>query len=405
MKRLLFIAACYLCTITGCWAQEHPNKEVCSLTEIYNQWKNVPIKNVVNGSLGIMLERFDQTWPTLVVGDVREVMEQGLESKLLDEETDYRIINDAKNGYVGSSDAGTDSEYMSACVWNRSNGHRLLAVHLGKPTDPEIDFVCFYDYNPQTKTLTPEPTILSDFKRKSASSQISHKLPRQGKSVIIQEFEPPFVYTNEFKWDGMKPVFLKTTAEDWDSYFNNNGIPVKFSGKKPTISDFVNAFIAMDDSNEALGEMAQNWKKHLKGQPLPKGKTFIVDTNNGYIRYESKPYGQGPHAMEKYFEFCYWNCADGKHKLVAENLVYFCDGTPCESQFSGITFYMYDNATRKMETVYAGNLGINIEPPSGTYATARRLPRTGKTIELDYLFPAGKITKKLTWNGSKFIEE
>ena len=40
---------------------------------------------------------------------------------------------------------------MQACVWQRSNGHRLFAVVIGQPVNPEIEFICFYDYDPQKR--------------------------------------------------------------------------------------------------------------------------------------------------------------------------------------------------------------------------------------------------------------
>lgn len=55
-------------------AQER-SLETTSLTTIDEGWKTKTIDNVINGSFGIMLERFDQTWPTWMVGAVRETME------------------------------------------------------------------------------------------------------------------------------------------------------------------------------------------------------------------------------------------------------------------------------------------------------------------------------------------
>ena len=49
------------------------------LEDIDKGWKTKTIDNVINGSLGIMLERFDQTWPTWMLRSVRNTMENGLE--------------------------------------------------------------------------------------------------------------------------------------------------------------------------------------------------------------------------------------------------------------------------------------------------------------------------------------
>ena len=79
-------------------------------------------------------------------------MEQGLSKEVLDEETELAVTIDSKNGYASVGDGGTDGEYMSACYWNRSNGHKLLAVLLGKPTDPCMEVLHPYLQNKPLKS-------------------------------------------------------------------------------------------------------------------------------------------------------------------------------------------------------------------------------------------------------------
>lgn len=186
--------------------------ESCPLTVIEEGWKTHTIDNVINGSFGIMLERFDQTWPTWMVGQVRDAMEKGLSKVVLEEETSLVVTVDAKNGFAEVNDGGTDGEYMEACFWNRSNGHKLLAVRLGKPTDPCLDFVCFYDYDPAKKCLTPEPELLKGYRwaDRKPYTQIFCKLPRVGKNVIVEEWGDGGPVHHTFTWDGMKPVYSKT---------------------------------------------------------------------------------------------------------------------------------------------------------------------------------------------------
>lgn len=206
MKKILLAAFCMLTLVAQ--AQDKYS-EMCPLTEIENGWKTKTIDNVINGSLGIMLERFDQTWPTWMVGAVRNTMEKGLAKEVLEDETALTVIADAKNGYAEVSDAATDGEYMSACIWKRNNGHSLLAVCLGDPTDPFIEFVCFYDYAPQNKTLTPEPDILN-FREWTPQKPYYHKLPHIGKNLVIEDWGEGAPLKHTFTWDGMKPVLSKT---------------------------------------------------------------------------------------------------------------------------------------------------------------------------------------------------
>lgn len=190
------------------------------LDDIEAAWASKTIYNVPSGSLDKMLERFNQTWTTGVADDACGVMREGVERKVLDEETGYTVVNDTKNGYVSAFDDGTDSEYMSACVWKRDNGHRLFSVVLGQPTDPEIEFICFYDYDPEKKTLKPEPAILNAFPQKDELTHRSFVLPKSGKNLMVTDItNDNEIYEHLFTWDGMKPVFSKTEEKDWDSYF------------------------------------------------------------------------------------------------------------------------------------------------------------------------------------------
>jgi len=192
-----------------------------SLEDIDAGWATKPISNVANGNFATMLERFYQTWPTWMVRAVRNTMKKGLAKQVLDKGTELTVTVDQKNGFVSVGDGGTDGEYMSACYWNRSNGHKLLAVLLGSPTDPCIEVLCTYDYDPAKKMLTPEPEILKGYRwhdRKSYS-QIFCNLPRKGKEITVDDWsgdDGPVRHT--FKWDGMKPVYSKSESLKLDDY-------------------------------------------------------------------------------------------------------------------------------------------------------------------------------------------
>ena len=151
------------------------------------------------------------------------VMGYGSQETVLDDETELTIINDVANGYVSINDAGTDAEYMSACVWRRSNGHRLLALNLGSPCDPSVDFVCFYDYDPNAKTMTPEPDILTGRKAMLSDNQFSHCLPRKGKDMVVYEYEGWNCTSHIYRWDGMKPVYSRSVEGTVDAEGNKIG--------------------------------------------------------------------------------------------------------------------------------------------------------------------------------------
>ena len=370
------------------------------LEDLDKQWATKPINNVINGSLGIMLERFDQTWPTWMVGAVRNTMEKGLEKEVLDEETSLTVTIDTKNGYVIVGDGGTDGEYMSACYWNRSNGHKLLAVLLGKPTDPCIEVLCTYDYDPQKKMLIPEPDILKGYRwgERGEYVQVFCHLPKKGKNVLVDEWGNDGPVQHTFTWDGMKPVYSKTEPYEYDDGLTP--ITVRFKGTQPNVKDFVTALLAPDETDESRNGLRQAWDFYKNGMKQMPGDDLIVDVQNGYVGYVSED-----ETSRQVIECCYWNYADRRHKLVAITNDLYMDGKAVVGQFTGITFYKYDNATRQMKVVFDDELGINLEAPSGTDATSHALPRQGKTIVYSYYTPSGKVEKRLTWDGSKFIKQ
>ena len=400
MKRLLSILFAIYCAQFTVQAQDE-SAETVWLVDIDKGWSTKTISNVTNGSLGIMLERFDQTWPTWMVKAVRRTMEKGLAVEVLEDETELTVTVDTKNGYVSVGDAGTDGEYMSACYWNRSNGHKLLAVLLGKPTDPCIEVLCTYDYDPQKKTLTPEPDILKGYRwgDKGEYKQIFCHLPKTGKNVLVDDWsgdDGPMRHT--FTWDGMKPIYSKTEPFVFEDDLGN--IPVKFKGRSPNIKDFVSArFSDSENLGECLSDIASAWELHQQAKPLDEGCSFVVDTANGFIRFDKRYTEQD----RKQMEMCYWNCSDGRHKLVAENIEAYYNGRQVNTECTGYTFFMYDTNTHRMRPVAGDDLGFVYDFPQGNSNTVSiALPRQGKTVVLTCNTPSGKFTKRLTWNGSRF---
>ena len=187
---------------------------------------------------------------------------------------------------------------------------------------------------------------------------------------------------------------LAVTAQD-------GGFRVDYKGTNPTIKDFANAYLASlfvdveECDLEGLGlyaDLQESIKRQDKGQPLKKDETLTIDQKNGFLVYE--------HKYSEYLsriEMCYWNEADGKHKLFACNRWSFENGKPMMGQFDVLNFYRYDNATKKMS--WCETPGFDVEYHNKSYA----LPRTGKDITVTTWEDNGKQTRKtLKWNGRGF---
>ena len=181
------------------------------------------------------------------------------------------------------------------------------------------------------------------------------------------------------------------------------GFRVNYQGARPTIKDFAKACIASmlnpEDEEECEGEglyLYESLQKAMvcqeKGQPLEKNETLTIDLKNGFLVYEQK-YEENLYRIE----MCYWNEADGKHKLFADNRWSFENGILSMGQYDGLSFYRYDNATKKMSR--CNTPGFDVEYLDKSYA----LPRTGKDITVTKWDNSGKKSEKtLKWNGHGF---
>ena len=387
-------------------ASSDPSFERTPLSVIQDGWKTKVITDVPTAGIGIMLERFDMTWPTGAVGDVCQVMQTGVAKKVLDKNDGYTVEVDAQNGYVESYNEGSDRQTMSACVWRRTNGHRLFAVVISQPVDPEIELVCFYDYDPQKHILTPEPDILDKIQPLFPTAYMNFVLPKVGKDLIVSEYSSGNTYKRIYKWNGMLPVYDRTEREsmglDDTEMMNAAGpsmsFPVKFSGAKPGISDFVTAILSQEELCDSQINVAANWKKRLSGKKLANGVSIVVDERNGYFRFEM---ASGSSEV-CYTEYCNWNCSDGKHKLVAENTGVVINGKYENTECTGLMFYLYDNETRELTytSPYDMGAGIQVNP-----VVSYSLPRTGKDIMADINDEKHVVKIRMKWNGMKFNQE
>ena len=185
-------------------------------------------------------------------------------------------------------------------------------------------------------------------------------------------------------------------------------IRVNYKGAKPSISDFITAYLAPSNDEEdgcdeeAMSGIRYAWERYLKGFTHDENYTFTLDSKNGFAVYEAKRnYDDSEHLIR--IEMCYWNEADGKHKLFAYNHKSFMNGKYSPGQYDGLTFMRYNNATKKM--TYHSDAGVeafNDKRPVGIECTYD-LPHSGKDIGITLWERNGKKTQKtLKWNGHGF---
>lgn len=185
---------------------------------------------------------------------------------------------------------------------------------------------------------------------------------------------------------------------------HESGIKVKFQGAQPAITDFVDAYVAVIDRdnadeecvNESLGAFSYAWSRYRKGLPQEEGTTLTVDKKNGFVRMVWK---YEEHELR--VEMCYWNEADGKHKLFACSVAYFENGRYSPGQFDGIEFLRYTNSTRMLTACDDPGFTSQYGTEDGAYV-CYNLPQTGKDITVQYWYPNRTVKKTLKWNGRKF---
>ncbi|MCR4853281.1 MAG: hypothetical protein K5893_06810 [Prevotella sp.] len=178
-----------------------------------------------------------------------------------------------------------------------------------------------------------------------------------------------------------------------------DAIRVNYSGTKPTITDFAWAYLFFDEENEeecdqeATADVENALMRYRQGLQQENGAKLIVDEKNGYILYEW--YYDHTGSMKR-VEMCYWNEADGKHKLFAYSSWYYENGKPGQGQYDCLTFYRYNNATKKMSMIETP--GFDVEYLETTYT----LPRVGKDIIVNKWKNGKKLQKTLKWKGRRF---
>ena len=187
-----------------------------------------------------------------------------------------------------------------------------------------------------------------------------------------------------------------------------DAIRVNYQGTKPTISDFITAYLAPtygedgECDSEYMNGVRDAWERHRKGLKQHEGTTFTLDVKNGFAVCEYK-YSEDACEFLTRIEMCLWNEADGKHKLFAYSYMFYRNGQYYPGQYDGLIFMRYDNATKTMKYhPDAGEMAV-YKAKSPSVECSFDLPRSGKDIIVSLWDENGNKTEKtLKWNGHGF---
>lgn len=202
--------------------------------EIRAGWAKKTITGIKSGNILPLFTAFNNTWRT---APGTALLKDGTNPNAQDNE--YHFVVDTPNGYVSAGELGDDGEDIEACVWKRSNGHKLFAVvytrYHGLVPHP---ITLFYDYDATKGTLTPEfniPLVQFMPSYHDPSVDMVHiQLPQKGKDVVVKEYMMhwQFAINHVYRWNGTEPVWAETTIEHYgkmeklynDSYVFENRI-------------------------------------------------------------------------------------------------------------------------------------------------------------------------------------
>lgn len=197
-------------------------------SEVNSQWRTKRISVKDGGQtpdVVTLLRAFHQALPTWAVSQVLKQADhpakgtrQSGTAAIWDgeEEDDYRILIDRRNGYADLA-SQTDIDQTAAGVWRKDNGHRIFALSLFQQHANPQNVLCWYDYDPQTQTMTPEKSPLDDFKPSAKGAFVAYELPMTGTDFNIIEYYPSLpAITHVYKWNRKQFLYNGVQMPDFE---------------------------------------------------------------------------------------------------------------------------------------------------------------------------------------------
>lgn len=125
------------------------------------------------------------------------------------ETSHYRIDDAESNGFMQCDMLTQFTTQTQICYWKRTNGHRLVALWMDDEHEGNSRhaLLAFYDYDPNTKTLTPDMKVTEEVRTCIAKTKpdfdkgdsYSVNLPKKDKDIAltIHRLKGEDAYDNE----------------------------------------------------------------------------------------------------------------------------------------------------------------------------------------------------------------
>ena len=199
-------------------AMEEEIDELDAIKAIRDVWAEKPITvegDKTNAGIGQFAMALCKMYPDFVVNKVLGdylVAPQDFVNEW------YEVENQSDNGFVRCVMMVETTHETNACYWNRKNGHKLFAAYMQaayESGDME-DLVVFYDYDPATGVMTPEPALTESIEKQGKDYDYYEvRLPQEGKDIVLyvctrnEELDNYDCNDLIMKWNGMRFDFKK----------------------------------------------------------------------------------------------------------------------------------------------------------------------------------------------------
>lgn len=114
-----------------------------------------------------------------------------------------------RSGFIRSMAEVETDRFTYACYWNRKDGHKLISVYMEECWESaswDQCLVVFYDYDPATGVMTPEPSLTDMIEKRMKEYNCYYlRLPEEGKDIEVIGIK-----FNEPEEDGPE--------EDWEDF-------------------------------------------------------------------------------------------------------------------------------------------------------------------------------------------
>ncbi len=219
MRKTLFI---FLCLLLACCGGA-PKSEVVNIATIRDGWrgKTIETKNLgAQPNVMQLLRAFNEVWPSAGADSIiAEAGDRLFVSNDVTEGGSGKVFVDCEDFNIAYYNEGTTSDKRTeARTYSKENGHTLLAVLLEQVNPEEVQFCCFYDYDPATGAMTPEDEPYADFKPQHEGSILTYWLTEgdYDQDIIIVETSPDDSYPtfyHHYTFNGLKHEFNYSSNE------------------------------------------------------------------------------------------------------------------------------------------------------------------------------------------------